>query len=245
MIASTLAFMHIEEHARAAQKGNQKSIEALHYLGLAPEDVVFDDKGELLIRSVWEVDTISPEELERDTRVRSAIHTFVMQSQVRPNATNRTLLMSDPYFSLLTLWRGYIIGYDNDVLNPMLAKLAQNGNATPLAVSVAVFIPVMMFGEMLRDGVRNLADGDEEEEWFEVPRWKRDWTLAEHILYAFRKSGFYGRGEIVQDVVGEFIEGGPREAAFELGGVAGNDLNKYLKWGRVPIPGADFVKTWG
>jgi hypothetical protein len=244
-IADAIAMLHIEEHAKLAKKGNQQSVDALHYLGLTPEDVIFDEHGELLIRSVWEVDDISEAELERDTRVRAAMHTFVMQSQVRPNPTNRPILMSDPYFSLLTLWRGYITGYDNDVLNPMFAKLAQNGNMTPLVAAVLVFIPVMMFGELLRDGVRNLADGEDDDDPFEVPRFKQDWTWFDHVAYAFRKSGFFGRGEIVNDVAAGLIEGGPREAVAELTGVVGSDVNKGLKGWGWPQPGGDWIKSWG
>jgi hypothetical protein len=105
------------------------------------------------------------------------------------------------------------------------------------------FVPVMLIAETLRDQVRDLGDGDDDD-LFEItrPDWKKDWTLMDHVAYAVEKSGFYGRHEIVTDIAAPLLEGQPRKAAAEAGGVFASDMNKLAQFGKVPLPAGDLVK---
>jgi hypothetical protein len=245
-LAQGIAFLNIEENGRKAQAGDERAVRELQLLGLAPEDVVFDEFGELKVLTLWDHETASEDEKLRDVRVRSAIITFVEESQVRPNSTNRSLFMSNPYFSLLAMWRNYPVAYSNQILAPAWGRLAQDGNAVPIMALALSAVPVLLLAELLRDGVRNLGDGDGDEDWFtfERPRWKKDWEWHDHLAYAVKRSGLWGNDELVADVLGGLADGGPREALAEAGGVVASDVNKYAKWGSVPMPLGDLVK-WG
>jgi hypothetical protein len=104
---------------------------------------------------------------------------------------------------------------------------------------------MMLLAELIRDQVRDLGDGDDDDVFaLTTPSWKRDWTWMDHLAYAVKKSGFYGNDELVGDVLGGLVEGGPRKAVAEAGGVVASDIDKYLQYGKVPLPGGDLVK-WG
>jgi hypothetical protein len=155
--------------------------------------------------------------------------------------------MSNPYYRLLFMWRGFVVSFYNNIMAPAWAKLAEDGNAKPIMVAGLAFVPVMLVAEMFRDMVRNFGDDDGDEDYFtfERPRWKNSWDFFDHLAYAVKRSGFYGNHELVTDVLGELVEDGPREAVAEAGGVFLSDINKGLKGWGWPVPGGDLMKGWG
>lgn len=265
-IAARAGYNEIIIRKQLAEEGGPEAEEARKYLarlGIAPEDVELipgTDGNEFDIKLMsWDEASKTLEEMrsedrdvaeearkrwDRELSVRTALQRSVERGQIHPGATLRPLRMSNPYRSLLDIWRPFITAYDNMIIKPTWAKLIEDGKAGPLALLALTTIPVMFFSDLIRDQIKSAFDGDDNEDWLNRPRWKAEWTLTDHILYAIERAGFYGSAELVADVIDPVLEGNLSKAATEAGGVIASDAYKAYKWGDVPLPLGDVIK-WG
>jgi hypothetical protein len=256
--AGRSAFYTIASWKRMAEDQNlspeiqQKALRELHSLGLTPEDIdlVKTEDGELpniLTYEKWA--QASEAEKERNLRVRAAIHISTDQSTVRPDATSRALVASNPYTAIFMLWKSFATAFGANILKPAWGKMVEEGDASPLMYLALLSIPVMLFSDLLRDAVKMALSDSEDEEgekrW--RPIWKSSWDLSDHLAYAVRRAGFQGSDELALDVISPMLEGKPGEAAAEFGGVIASDARKVAKfgWGNFPLPLNDLTKNWG
>lgn len=227
-----------------------RALKELHSLGLAPEDVIMEN-GDIKVLSYeeWAAAMDNPAEQERDLRVRVAVHRFVDQSTVRPEATNRALWMSNPYYGIPAQWKAFSTAFGTQILKPAWAKMVEEGNATPMMWLALTGIPIMLFADLLRDAVKMSFSDDEDDEGDKKwrPQWKQSWTLGDHISYAVRRAGLYGGDELAGHVVEPILKGRPAEALAELGGVAVSDARKVARFGAdaFPLPLGDLTGNWG
>jgi hypothetical protein len=229
----------------------QKALRELHSLGLTPEDVWIvqaDGKDVVEVLNYERLSTVDEVERERDLRVRAAIHSFVDQSTVRPDAASRPLVASNPYTALFMQWKSFSVAFGANILKPAWSKLVEDGNATPMLYLALLSIPVMLFADLVRDAIKMALSDSEDEDgdknW--RPAWKRSWDLSDHLMYAVRRAGFQSNDELAIDVISPLLEGKPGEAAAELGGVVASDARKVAKygWGNFPVPFNDLTKNW-
>lgn len=226
------------------------ALKELHSLGLAPEDVVMEN-GDIKVLSYeeWADNMGDPAEQERDLRVRAAVHRFVDQSTVRPDATSRALWMSNPYYNIPAQWKAFSTAFGTQILKPAWAKMVEEGNATPMMWLALTGIPIMLFADLLRDAVKmSFSDDDDKDgdkKW--RPQWKQNWALGDHVAYAVRRAGLYGGDELAGQVIDPMLKGRPSEAAAELGGVAVSDARKVARfgWKEFPLPFGDLTGNWG
>jgi hypothetical protein len=79
------------------------------------------------------------------------------------------------------------------------------------------------------------------------PRWKKDWSLSDHIMYSINRAGFYGRQELALEVVKPLTEGKVPDAIAELGGAVVSTGKRVATYGPSArnLPGGDLWGTWG
>jgi hypothetical protein len=254
--------------AKGAQVGAAGTAEELARHGLTWEDVRTSTEAELLGYGVEAaearekagevlhlltfdeycaaVDAGDTKEIERDLRVRGAIFRFVEESQVRPGATTRSLPMSNPYFSLLSIWRSYILAFDNQIGKPAWAKLGEEGNGYPLAFLILAYIPVLLFAEVIREAIKMAFSDNEDEDgnksW--TPPYRSNWTFGDYIGYAAGKAGLYGPSEIPIDAIKATVNSGMSKGIASAGGVLTSDIWKYDRYGKLPLPLQDATSNW-
>ena len=245
-MATFAAFSAIKKWHTQAVKGDDSGFQKLRELGLMPEDVTFEPtKGHVKILNWEERVAASAEEQERDLRVRMAIHRFVDESTVRPDSSTRPFYTSDPYYSVLSIWQGFITAFDNQILRPAFARAIENKDYMPIAIMLSVF-PIWMFGaDLLRDAIKGAFD-DDDKLLGDRPVWKRNWDLTDHLMYSVQRSGLFGRHEKVIDLLNPALQGDVAKSAAQLGGVATSDALKISRWGwdQAPYPTKDLIAGW-
>ena len=242
-LSQRVGYLYVLDLNERALAGDQEALAEMHRLNVTPEDIKLDENKEMIVLDWDQMVAADPEENERDLRVRTAVMRFVEESQIRPNAATRSFWLSNPYYRIPGQWRGFMSSFDDQIMRPAYARMIENGDMKPIAAMAMTFVPVMLIAETLRDQVRDLGDGDDDDLLeFTTPSWKKDWTLFDHVAYAVEKSGFYGRHEIVGDIAKPLFEGDARKAAAEAGGVLASDMNKLAQYGKVPLPAGDLIK---
>ena len=256
MMSSFAAFHAVADYYNKSQDSNpvvaEVGLRELHRLGLVPEDVKFDANGHVMLLN-WDayddaVERGDDVEIERDLRVRTAIHRFVDECTVRPTSSTRPFIASNPYYQIVTLWGGFITAYDNQILRPAIAKAMEDHNYVPIVTLLASFVPIMLFVDTLRDAVKMALSDDRDEDGSKAlrPTWKKDWTFADHLMYAVERAGIFGRHEKVMDIAKPLFQGDVPAAISSVGGVAVSDINKMAKWGlqAAPYPTRDLINSW-
>lgn len=234
VIATAGAEYHIVKHEALRSKSKDSERE-MSRLGLRPGDAKMVD-GQLQFLSHSERDTASKEERARDDRLRAAMHNFVDSTTVRPDASKRPLIASDPHTALIFQYRTFIFAFHDTIWKPMAAE-AQRGNLAPAAMLFLTFAPMMLFADWLRDMVKYGPDGAD---------WKRNWTIVDHLQYSAKRAGYLGRDEIVWDALMPLAKGDPVGSLSEALGPTAQQLNKISKWGTGvrDLPGQVLYKNW-
>jgi hypothetical protein len=242
-MATTAGLIALKDWKLKAEQGDERAIQFLAEHGLAAEDILLDQDGDVILVPEDEVEAFTPEG-ERAIRVHSALFRFVNESQIRPDPTNRTLLGSNPYYALVTQWKNFIVAFDNQLLRPAMMRAFEDHNWSPVMFGALTMVPVMLFADMLRDAIKTSMD-DDDDNW--RPKWKDNWTLQEHIMYAVQRAGFYGRHELVYDIMEQLQKGDVPRAATEILGPAASDFRQIASDGfqQKMLPGADLWRDWG
>lgn len=142
LTALSLGHKFILQHALKPGKHSERY---LRELGLTATDVKPDGRGYVV----------------RNAKIDAALWRFVDESVVRPTPTQRPGWHNDPHFALAAQYKGYLYSFWNTVMRRVATEL-KNGNYRALA-PIALYLPVTMVGEMLRDGLQ--ADDDDREMW--------------------------------------------------------------------------------
>jgi hypothetical protein len=233
-------------------------------VGVTPEDLVMRD-GDIKVLNwdEWqdlldsygplaEDGTLAPEqvaidaEMDRDRRVRGAIFKMVDESSVRPTATSRQLLASNPYYSIQFQWKAFSTTFNNKIWRPAMERAIVDKNYRPIMIAFGPMVAVMLFADMVRDAIITAGreDDEEDKEWWARNRakWKNDWTLSDHIVYAMQRAGTWSQHELTMDLISPLMKGEPDKAIAELGSVTGSNLLKLYKYGQAPYPLGNIVR---
>ncbi len=192
---------------RHVNNPNENSERYLAELNLTPDDVKFDKEGSVLIlpktfrqelrNRALDGDEEAQRELDRDNRVRAAIHKFTDTAILRPNAALRPIWASDPHFMLVFHLKSFTWAFHERITKRVVSEAA-NGNLAPL-LAYAMFIPAMMASEMLRDLIQHMGDEDPN---------KVNWDTMDHVTYAIERSGVLGLGTLAVDATMDIKYGG-------------------------------------
>lgn len=233
-LVSTAGAMHfLKKHHN---QDNETSRRYMDELGVLPGDVVIDGDKIQVLDEVERADA-SPEELARDDRVRVAIRRFVDGANVRPDVSKRPLWMSDPHFALIGHLKTFAYAFHDTVIRRVGEELKQ-GNVMPLGILAGSFVPMMLFADWLRDMVQYGLEG---------PDWKEDWTWVDHLEYAAKRAGLYGRDEITDDVLEPLFKGDVPRAMTEALGPTASQVRQVLKYGigERELPLQNVFRNWG
>ncbi len=230
---------------RHVQRPNDNSERFLRQLDITAEDVRFDKDGDMLILTRLEREgenALPQKELDRDDRVRNALNRFVDESILRPNAAQRPIWASDPNYALIFHLKSFMFSFHDRILR-RASQEAEMGNTAPLML-LAVFIPAMLFADILRDLIQFGTGGN--------PR-KANWGLEDHMWSATQRSGLNGIGQLLidaqQDVqFGGFgyesLAGPTVDGIKDLGGLFSDD--DQAQWNAFVrnLPGSSAWKHW-
>ena len=204
LMATDAALRFIRRHIKVP---NQNSERYLAELDLFPEDVKFNDQGEVLIltkverqrlrEAARQGDEAAAQELARDDKVRTAVHKFVDGAILRPNAAIRPVWASDPHFMLVFHLKSFTWAFYERITKRVLREAAQ-ANLMPL-MAYGLFIPFMLGAEWLRDVIQHGGEGDPI---------KENWDMMDHIGYAANRAGLLGLGTLAQDATMDIKYGG-------------------------------------
>lgn len=160
---------------RHVKKPDKNSDRFLRELGITRKDVRFDKDGTILV------------EAGKDQKVEEALRRFVDSAILRPNVALRPLWASDPHFMLVFHLKSFMFAFHERVLKRVVLEAGQQ-NYVPLLM-LGMFIPAMIGADLLRDLIR---DGG-------TPDRKRNWTVYDYLAEGSRRSGLYGKGQLLQD----------------------------------------------
>jgi len=232
---------------RHVQRPNGNSDRFMRQLALAPEDVKFDENGDIKILSRMERESdgglrVSDEEIARDDRVRNALNRFVNESILRPNAAQRPIWASDPNYALVFHLKSFMFSFHDRILRRAFQEAAL-GNVAPLVLLTA-FVPAMLFADILRDMIQFGLDGN--------PR-KASWGLEDHIWNATQRSGLNGIGQLLIDGKQDIQFGGfgyesligpTADGITDLGGLFSDDNEAQWRAFQRNLPGNSAWKHW-
>jgi len=147
IFAAGMGKSFIIEHGRRAQQGDKRSIRYLEELELTWQDVADWNAGEQSL------------ETTAGKKVKVAIYRFVDESIVRPNASERPAIASDPRFALVWQLKAFFYSYGKVVIGGMGREMnsrreageSMSQSAAPLLLAAATLIPLTMLGFDLRE----------------------------------------------------------------------------------------------
>lgn len=200
----------VKQHATRPDRNSKRYFSELN---INIEDINYDSEGNVVFlsankraaleRTMSDIANKTPEEIKEatdtfmaDERMRSAMHSFVDTSILRPNATLRPVWASDPHFMLIFHLKSFMYAFHERVLTRLYVE-AQNGNLAPLLMAAA-FIPAMLMLGMLRDLIR----------FGEESPYKKDWGWGDYTSAAVTHAGLTGIGQIPLDVYDNISHGG-------------------------------------
>jgi hypothetical protein len=245
LVSTTAANHFMVKHSQ--RPNNVTSRRYMEELGLLPGDITDDMivNGVIRVLSQEQINAAMKadatkeqrEAAARDERIRYAFHMFVDWASNRPGAHNRPMIFNDPHYAAITHLKGYTMAFHENILRRVGTELTEHHNAMPLIAMIAFFIPVMMLAEWLRDRLKYGS---------EVATWKKDWSDTDHLFYAIRRAGFWGKHEFLMSAARDFSAGEySRGVADVLGPTAGH-IRKLSKYGvsTADLPFQDLWRNW-
>jgi hypothetical protein len=161
----------------------------LNELGVFPDDITIDGSGDVVVLTEEQRAKATPQQRAADDRVRTAIHRFVSQSVVKPNAATKTFYMNDPNFALITYLKPFIWAMHENVTS-RLTKSLGGGDVAPIVVAYATYTGLMAASEWLRELVQHGPSGN--------PR-RANWTLSNYADHGLTKAGLTGYWSLIGD----------------------------------------------
>ena len=225
------SFEFLLTHAKQAKAGDKRSIRYMNDYGVSPDDIVahgkYNDILKLLSPKERQAllekgDKASLAELDRDDRIKLAVHEIVNASTIRPGPDLRSQSANDPNLAGFWFIRNFMLLFSGTFLNRVSTELFQHGNPWPMMTMVASFLPIMLMADWLRDYIKYGEEG--------AP-WKSRWTMGQHIEYAVGRAGFYGKTDIWGEVTDPLFSGDIPHAMAEFVGVGGTHFERIMKRG--------------
>ncbi|MBF83956.1 MAG: hypothetical protein CL489_05705 [Acidobacteria bacterium] len=167
-----------------------------------------------------------------------AIYTFVNESIIRPNAAQRPIWASNPYFALVWQLKGFFYAYGKTIVGGQYREMKNRykeagiqGAAVPLSMMALMVLPLTLLGLELREwtkwglaGVLPFAERDDK--YFRTDN--MDWGTW--LFELFDRSGMAGAFGILFPLLPGQHFGGPYETGADILGPAfgkGFDLYKH------------------
>lgn len=241
-IATNAAEDRIIAWAEAAKKGDKKAARHLRDLNLKPDEVKADADGRVKLLNAGERRRAERRgddaALDRDFRLRAAVHRFTDQSSVRPGAHTRSEMANDAHFALIFHLRTFAMAFHHSILARTFDEAVTHQNYRPLVTMAALFIPIMLVADWLRDWLKYGEEG---------AYWKRDWEWSDHVNHAIIRAGFAGKDEIYLRALDELMQGNVTDAVASGLGVTASHVNKIAKYGfsEADLPFQDLWRNWG
>lgn len=181
VMATAAAQNFLKRHAAGADKHSARYLDEL---GLTARDVRLDSEGNLRLLTEEERQSATAARIAADDRLRNAVFRFVDEAILRPDSAQRPVYGSDPHFMLVFHLKGFMYSFYERIMKRAWREAVDNGNLTP-AMSLSLYVPGMIFADMLRDAVKD-AFGDQDDDR------RDDWDLGDWSSHALERSGLYG-----------------------------------------------------
>ncbi len=181
VMATSAGQNFLKRHSRSDSADSKRY---LAELGVKAEDIKLDRKGNIKILSERARRNATEAELDRDDRVRNAMFRFVDEAILRPDAAQRPVYGSDPHFMLIFHLKGFMYSFYERIMKRAWNEATEHGNYGPMA-GLGMYIPGMIFADMLRDAVKD-AFGDQDDDR------KDEWTLSDWMGHATERAGLFG-----------------------------------------------------
>jgi len=157
-----------------------------------------------------------------DPKIQNAVAQWVNEAILRPTSAQRPSRMSDPYYALISHFKGFMYSMYKQILQ-RAAKEARLGNYTAASTLALGYVPVMYAADMGKLIVQNALAGNAK-----LPAWWEAMDAKDHALYAAERAGLMGPTQILRDVV----EYGPTAAvgptAEQMAGLFTDPLGKSV-----------------
>ena len=181
IMATGAAQNFLKRHKQGLDKNSARYLDEL---GVTAGDVQLDTEGNIRLLSQEERQSATPARIRSDDRLRNAIFRFVDEAILRPDSAQRPVYGSDPHFMLVFHLKGFMYSFYERIMKRAYREAVDNGNLTP-AMSLGMYVPGMIFADMLRDAVKD-AFGDQDDDR------RDDWTLGDWTAHGMERSGLYG-----------------------------------------------------
>ena len=238
IMATAAAQNFLKRHKQGADKHSARYLDEL---GVDARDIQFDPEGNLRLLTPEERQNATEARIRADDRVRNAVFRFVDEAILRPDSAQRPVYGSDPHFMLVFHLKGFMYSFYERIMKRAYREAVDNGNLVP-AMSLSLYVPGMIFADMLRDAVKD-AFGDQDDDR------RDDWTLGDWTDHGIERSGLFG--PYVQQLVdgkqdysqygklpGMSMFGPAAEHAYELVTMRGGLDNQLAR----AIPGQNLVR---
>jgi len=230
------AFLRAENDLRTGTAAEQQAArEFLQDFGLTGEHIaVWQRDGQPSAVSLYDGD-YTPEQVNRTQEIHQALHRFVDESIVRPNAAVRPEWASNPKFMLLWQLKSFFYAYGKVVVAPFMQSAHQriragdiSGGLAPYLVAVPGLMLFAFLGMQLRDGIQKVASygamsipamfsDDWEDERDEV--WGNSYFdnmgMGEYAWEMTQRTGIFGPWQMLLDM------GSDRDLGDRVAGVMG------------------------
>lgn len=212
-IAGSVAMDFISRHANEPSKHSKRYLEEL---GITVEDAKAWSEN----KNIWDSKQTEAQR-KLNTKISRAIHRFVDQAIMKPNAAERPGWASHPVGSLVFLLKQFLWSYwkviGTQIVNEGKARMASGDlktAATPLAIAGMAYLPLAA----LSLGLRDIAKGREPDPEFSL----------KYFAKVSDRAGFYGPLSVAADLnnYGASVLGGPvLDHALELN----NGVEAFIK----------------
>jgi hypothetical protein len=164
--ATRAAVRFLDRHAKGA---NQHSARYLAELNVTAEDIA-----------------------ARNEKWAEAVNSWVDQSILRPNASQRPMWMSDPHWQLVSHLKQFTYSFQKVILDRVFHEL-KHGNSSPL-IALSSYVPMMIASDIMR---QLLTLGTDEP----------DKDLSQWMLQGVQRAGILGPAQFVVDAYGDAKHG--------------------------------------
>lgn len=136
---------------------------------------------------------VTPEDVRaRNEKWEQAVNSWVDQSVLRPNASQRPIWMSDPHWQLVSHLKQFTYSFQKVILDRVFHEL-KHGNSSPL-IALSSYVPLMIASDVMR---QFLTLGTEEP----------DKDLSEWMLQGVQRAGLLGPAQFIVDAYGDAKHG--------------------------------------
>lgn len=228
-ISATVAERFLISNAEKALAGDARSKRYLKELNVTAEEVqAWDNSG----RTMWDN---KPGQGDEMGRVQEALHQFIDESVIRPNASQRPVWANHPMAMLLWHLKSFFWAYGKVVLGGIARESASRyseakgkGGAAalgeagvPMAIAGVMLFPLAVLARVTRELIQYGFDDEEKPSKQEEP--------LEYFMARMSDAGIMGPFELIGGATR--YSSGPEDTAANLAGPAFSHLNHFASNG--------------